>query len=335
MLTLETTGFLEDRDRKGNEPMITRRTLLNTGVAALISVAAIALTFGNAMAQFAYLAGQWISQYQCPSGQFYPLTVQIDQTGQQIKAVKITGDPCVAAGQTAFYGNLTGNFGQLSCAYVAGPSLTPPPKEAWEAILHGLANALTEPTYTIGWTSGTLRVIDANSIEACTLQFARSGAGTPAYGSSTPWQNPGTTQVVGPWVQLQKPVVSHDVPNQKLIVRVNGKLGNAYGANARLAVYFDYQYGQNWVRLTARPTDTDARDNQGNVSAWRNFSVQFDPYDTGVLYLELPYHKLNLAGPPYPGQPGIIYNLKATAYVEVNDRSLGASPAAYFDYQQN
>ena len=332
--------------------MKTNRKLLIVGGAVLIGMTAIALTFSNAMAQFAYLSGQWTSQYRCPSGQIYPLTLQIDQRGQQISAVKITDDPCVAAGQTAFSGYLTGNMGQLTCSYVydPGPATSGNPGSVLEAVLLGVANALAPQSYAIGSAPGTLRVIDANSIEACTLLFVRSGVapslgfgspqtgawqGSPTYGSPAPWQNPGMTQTSGVPVTLQQPTFSHDVPNQRLIFRVNGQLQNAYGANATLAVLLEYEYGQTWVRIMGAGLDENHKDQQGHLTAWVNFSVQFNPYDLGVHSLEIPYAMMNMSGRQNPWDPPAQYKMRATAFVEINGTRSSYSPPVYFGYQQN
>ncbi|MEZ4942154.1 MAG: papain-like cysteine protease family protein [Saprospiraceae bacterium] len=51
------------------------------------------------------LSGTWIGTgYQCPIGDYHRETVQITHEGNSITAVKITGDPCVPAGNVTFSG---------------------------------------------------------------------------------------------------------------------------------------------------------------------------------------------------------------------------------------
>ncbi len=96
------------------------------------------------------LTGLWTSnQYQCPAGQFNTETVKVEQQGQNISALKITGDYCVPAGNMAFEGSLSGNSGSLRCTVGS-------PQNPASAVIQG-----------------TLNIIDANSFQACDMLFVR------------------------------------------------------------------------------------------------------------------------------------------------------------------
>lgn len=95
------------------------------------------------------LSGQWKGQYTCAPGTRYLELIAITQQGQQIVAQKVSGDPCVPAGYKTFQGVLTGNSGQLTC--FGGTPQRP----------------------ASGSFPGTLRMITAESFEACGVQFQR------------------------------------------------------------------------------------------------------------------------------------------------------------------
>lgn len=146
------------------------------------------MSIGNGL-----LSGVWTSQYQCPNGQSYPLVVRIDQNGQQLSAVKVTGDPCLNSGVLAFSGSVYGNSGQLSCGAVSATNAgaTNQSGSVGQSILlgvlQGLANQPTaQQSYSVSYAPGSLHIINTNTIEACTLRFVRSNAATPNYGGVAP-----------------------------------------------------------------------------------------------------------------------------------------------------
>lgn len=53
------------------------------------------------------LTGKWeSSDYECPAGTKHREVVSIKHVGEGIKAIKVTGDPCVPAGFETFSGRL-------------------------------------------------------------------------------------------------------------------------------------------------------------------------------------------------------------------------------------
>jgi hypothetical protein len=146
------------------------------------------------------LSGHWTSQYQCPTGHVYPLVLRIDQQGQKITAVKTTDDACLAAGVVAFNGTLNGNSGRLNCGEVYDPNQIDPndSDSVGQAILRGVLEGLAEQGnntqgrgFAVRYGPGTLRVINTNTIEACTLRFVRSGPPPAVYGQPPVYQPSG------------------------------------------------------------------------------------------------------------------------------------------------
>ena len=166
------------------------RSLLLVVFLVLYGVTEVALSIGNGL-----LSGVWTSQYQCPNGQSYPLVVQIDQQGQQLSAVKVTGDPCLNSGVLAFNGSVYGNTGRLSCGavYDPNPGVSNQSGSIGQdillGVLQGLANQnqpATRQSYAVSYAPGSLYIVDTNTIQACSLRFVRSNAATPNYGGIAP-----------------------------------------------------------------------------------------------------------------------------------------------------
>ncbi|MSP39477.1 MAG: hypothetical protein EXR70_13400 [Deltaproteobacteria bacterium] len=306
--------------------MKTNPTLLTIRFIVLIGMTALVLTRSNALAQSPNLSGQWTSEYRCPSGDTYSLTVQINHRGQQISAVKNSEDPCFGAGQTAFSGNVAGNSGQLTCtyAYDPGPTTSNNSNNVWLGILQTLADSLTPRTYAIGTTPGSLSVIDANNIVACTLPFVRDGLPPPAYGNSTPAQSTVAAQSSAGRVTLQQPTLTYDDANQKYTLRVNGQLRGARGSEAVLGYFFQYENNQTWTTLRAKK-GSEYNSVDGDLASYNYFTANFDPYELGVLTVELPYAEINL-------RSGRTYKLRGWAEVFINNKSLESSTPVEFNF---
>jgi len=70
------------------------------------------------------LTGTWESyEYQCPLGDYHSELIRIKHQDDRISAEKITGDPCVPAGNITFEGIVSGNKGSVE--FVVGSPATP------------------------------------------------------------------------------------------------------------------------------------------------------------------------------------------------------------------
>jgi hypothetical protein len=181
--------------------MMRYRAMVAIVFVGLCGATEVAFSIGNGL-----LSGVWTSQYQCPNGQSYPLVVRIDQQGQQLSAVKVTGDSCLASGVLAFNGSVYGNGGRLSCGAVYDPNQGASNQsgsvgqQILLGVLQGIADQPVAPTqYAIRYVPGRLNIISAHAIQACTLHFVRTNAVTPSYGAIAP---PLPPQGPNPYVPL-------------------------------------------------------------------------------------------------------------------------------------
>ncbi|MGY8961589.1 MAG: hypothetical protein ACKVKG_19085, partial [Alphaproteobacteria bacterium] len=74
MKTADTYGYGApiQRDLPGGNFVVSRRCFLLIGIFALSAVTILTTSFRNASAQAVNLNGDWVTQYQCPSGVVYP-----------------------------------------------------------------------------------------------------------------------------------------------------------------------------------------------------------------------------------------------------------------------
>lgn len=113
---------------------------------AMLMAVLVATAVPACSPQPANLSGEWVGEnYQCPVGTLHREKIKVTDTGAAIEAIKLGGDDCVPAGQVTFKGSRE----KLSC--IVGLPGNP----------------------ASGEVAGSIKVVSANSFEACSVTFVR------------------------------------------------------------------------------------------------------------------------------------------------------------------
>jgi hypothetical protein len=201
MKTADTYGYGApiQRDLPGGNFVVSRRCFLLIGIFALSAVTILTTSFRNASAQAVNLNGDWVTQYQCPSGVVYPLMARVSHHGQQVSGVRLKGDACYPVDNTLlFRGAVIGFTGQMQCAKLSEKAAAYDNSKSFaQNMLQGLAEGVAgAPQYDLTYVQDTLQLSGPNNFTACGLTWSRSGGGVPAPGQQAfgrPGQQQNTT----------------------------------------------------------------------------------------------------------------------------------------------
>lgn len=103
---------------------------------------------------------------------FYDVPVEIlhiEQDGQNVKATKITGDPCVPAGNVTWYGTYDSSYFKINICVGS-------PKEPAKMFVGGEMTVVSS-TYITGLGGGTYRLVKASCEQIDSLQKKRINTG--------------------------------------------------------------------------------------------------------------------------------------------------------------
>ena len=180
--------------------MVNRKYFSLLGIFVLCAAMVVPASFREASAQSVNLNGDWVTQYQCPSGVVYPLKAKVSHNGQQVSGVRLKGDPCYPVDNTMlFRGTVTGYAGQMQCAMLSEKASTYDDSKSFaQNMLQGLAEgAAGTPQYNLTYVQDSLQLSGPNNFTACGLTWTRAGGGVPAPGQQA-FARPGQQQNATP-----------------------------------------------------------------------------------------------------------------------------------------
>jgi hypothetical protein len=134
----------------------------------------------------------------------------------------------------------------------------------------------------------------------------------------------GTPSVPGGLLQLR---VDPDYTCSCYRLRVTGQLQNARGRQAQVAVQFSFWNGTSLQGVPGNPQQRNYVLNNGTAGSYLDFNVASDPFDLGVLSLQMPYSALMLTS-----RPGMPYAMKAGVFLYMDNVLISRSNDVDFQF---